>query len=98
MLKHVNEVSHFINISQTRNMPFEDIIKIHSSDTESRKTKLGDVCRTRWVERIEGLDTFTELFVPLYYTLEAMKTNSAGEYNPSLSSDASSHLTRILKF
>jgi hypothetical protein len=70
MLKHVNEVSHFINISQTRNMPFEDIIKTHSSDTESRKTKLGDVCRTRWVERIEGLDTFTELFVPLYYTLE----------------------------
>ncbi|CAB3986847.1 Hypothetical predicted protein [Paramuricea clavata] len=98
MLKHVNEVSHFINISQTRNMPFEDIIKTHSSDTESRKTKLGDVCRTRWVERIEGLDTFTELFVPLHYTLEAMKTNSAGEYNPSLSSDASSHLTRILKF
>ena len=59
---------------------------------------MGDVCRTRWVERIEGLDTFTELFVPLYYTLEAMKTNSVGEYNLSLSSDASSHLTRILKF
>ena len=58
MLKHVNEVSHFIRISQTRNMSFEENIKAHSSDTESRKAKLVHVCRTKWVERVKGLDTF----------------------------------------
>jgi hypothetical protein len=98
MLKHVNEVSHFINISQTRNMPFEESIKTHSSDTDTRKTKLGDVCRTRWVERIEGLDTFQELFVPLYHLLDDMVKNREGEFNTNVASDASSHLTRILKF
>ena len=95
MLKHVNEVSHFINISQTRNQPFEDTVK--ESDTESKKTRLTDVCRTRWVERIEGLDTFQELCVPLYETLNDMSINPRG-VSPSLSSDASSHLTRIFKF
>ena len=98
MLKHVNEVSHFIRISQTRNMPFEENIKAHSSDTESRKAKLVDVCRTRWVERVEGLDTFQELFVPLFHTLDDM-VNARGEnFNPSRASDALTHLTRISKF
>ena len=95
MLKHVNEVSHFINISQTRNQPFEHTVK--TSDIESKKTRLTDVCRTRWVECIEGLDTFQELFVPLYETLNNMSRNR-GEFSPTVSSDASSHLTRIFKF
>ena len=69
MLKQVNVVSHFINSSQTRSIPCEDYIKTHSADTETRKTHLSDICRIRWVERVEGLDTFTELFVPLYHTL-----------------------------
>ena len=61
MMKHGKDVSNFINISQTRNMPFEE--KVHNfSDTDSQKRRLVDVCQTRWVERIGGLDTFTELF------------------------------------
>ncbi|CAB4029058.1 52 kDa repressor of the inhibitor of the kinase-like, partial [Paramuricea clavata] len=74
MMKHVKEVSHFINISQTRNMPFEEIVRNYP-ERESQKKRLVDVCRTRWVERIAGLDTFIELFVPLYDTLKEMKDN-----------------------
>ena len=74
MMKHVKDVSNFINISQTRNIPFEEHIR-NSSETESKKTRLVDVCRTRWVERIDGLDTFQELFVPLCDTLEEMRDN-----------------------
>ena len=91
MMKHVNEISHFINISQTRNIPFEVSIKAHCSASDTKKTKLVDVCRTRWVERIEGMDTFQELFIPLYHVLEDMADNAEGNYNPSLSSDALSH-------
>ena len=86
MLKHVKEVTNFINISQTRNMPFEEAVH-DSSETDSKKTRLPDICRTRWVERIKGLDTFEELFVPVFNLLDDM---SNGNYNSSLRTD--SHL------
>jgi hypothetical protein len=54
-----------------------------------------DVCRTRWVE---GLNTFQELFVPLYHTLDDMVNQRGDGFNPSLSSDALTHLHRIAKF
>ncbi|XP_028416223.1 52 kDa repressor of the inhibitor of the protein kinase-like [Dendronephthya gigantea] len=60
--------------------------------------KLVDVCRTRWVECIDGLDTFQLLIVPVFYTLRELKQNSNGEYSPSLSSDASEMLDLLEKF
>ena len=98
MLKHVNEVSHFIRVFQTRSIPFEKNIIVHLPDSETRKSKLIDVCRTRWVERIEGLDTFQELFIPLFYTVDEMAVNLDGEFSPAVSNDAASHLMRICKF
>ena len=92
MLKQVSDVSHFINSSQTRRIPFEDYIKTHSADTETRKTLLSDICRTRWVECIEGLDTFTELFLPLYHTLCNIPD---GEFRPGLVTDANVRLICI---
>ena len=80
MMKHVNEISHFINISQTRNIPFEVSIKAHCSASDTKKTKLVDVCRTRWVEHIEGMDTFQELFIPLYHVLEDMAGNALSHF------------------
>ena len=94
MLKQVKEVTNFINISQTRNIPFEKAVH-DSSETDSKKTRLPDVCRTRWVERIKGLDTFEELFVPVYNLLDDM---SSGNYNPSLRTDANALLTSISEF
>ena len=66
--------------------------------SETRKTHLSDICRTRWVERVEGMDTFTELFVPLYNTLCNMKDNVEGEFRPNLVTDASLHLISISHF
>jgi hypothetical protein len=88
MMKHVKDVSNFINIYQTRNIPFEENVRNYS-ERESQKKRLVDVCRTRWVERIAGLDTFIELFVPLYDTLKEMKDNEGGSYRPNLVTDAS---------
>ena len=97
MMKHVKDVSNFINISQTRNMPFEENVRNYS-ERESQKKKLVDVCRTRWVERIAGLDTFIELFVPLYDTLKEMRDNVEGNYRPNLVTDASNFFELIGKF
>ena len=96
MLKHVKDASNFINPYQTRNIPFEQHIKDYESNL--KKSRLTDVCRTRWVERVEGLDVFQELFVPLYHTRDDMSTNLEGQFKPSLSSDASSLLTLISRF
>ena len=90
MLKQVKDVSNFMNVYQTRNIPFEE--KVTEFSPETRKSKLVDVCRTRWVDCIEGLDTFQWLFVPVFRTLEHMEANTDGQYNPSLSGDASSLL------
>ncbi|CAB3979945.1 Hypothetical predicted protein [Paramuricea clavata] len=88
MMKHVKEVAHFINISQARNMPFEE--NVHNyPERETQKKRLVDVCRTSWVEQIAGFDTFIELFVPLYDTLKEMKDNVEGSYRPNLVTDVS---------
>ena len=97
MMKHVKDVSNFINISQTRNMPFEEIVHNYP-DRESQKRRLVDVCRTRWVERIEGLDTFIELFIPLYNTLKEMTLNVEGKYRPRLVTDAANCFDLVSKF
>ena len=97
MMKHVEDVSNFINISQTRNMPFKEIVHNYP-DRETQKRRLVDVCRTRWVERIEGLDTFIELFIPLYNTLEEMTLNVEGQYRPHLVTDAANFFDLVSKF
>ena len=43
---------------------------------ESLKHKFKDVGRTRWVEKVEGVDVFEELFVPVYYSLLVKKENN----------------------
>ena len=53
---------------------------IDKVDPTPRAMKLKDVCRTRWVERIEAYATFLELLVPLQLSLEAM-------VHPTLHSD-----------
>ncbi|XP_046863470.1 52 kDa repressor of the inhibitor of the protein kinase-like [Xenia sp. Carnegie-2017] len=71
---------------------------LKNCETNSKKTRLTDICKTRWVERIEGLDTFQELFVPVYTTLNDMSENLDGEFKPSLQSDASSLFQLIDRF
>ena len=95
MMKFVIEISQFINNFQTRNIPFEECIWEYSSVSETKKTKLVNVCRTRWVERIEGMDTFQELFIPLFHVLESMVENADGRFSPTLSSDALAHFKHI---
>ena len=97
MMKHVKDVSNFINISQTHNILFDE--NVHNySERESQKRWLVDVCRTRWVEHIAGLDTFIELFVPLYETLKETKDNVEGSYRPNLVTDASNFFDLVTKF
>ncbi|XP_065645551.1 52 kDa repressor of the inhibitor of the protein kinase-like [Hydra vulgaris] len=42
---------------------------------DKKNKNLRNVCRTRWLERIDGLDTFQELYVPIVYFLEAISND-----------------------
>ncbi|XP_046863579.1 52 kDa repressor of the inhibitor of the protein kinase-like [Xenia sp. Carnegie-2017] len=64
MLNRVKKVSDFL-IFPLRQIPLEKNIDLHGSLSAGRKKKLIDVCRTRWVERIDGLDTFQQLLIPV---------------------------------
>ncbi|XP_046854933.1 52 kDa repressor of the inhibitor of the protein kinase-like isoform X1 [Xenia sp. Carnegie-2017] len=73
MLSVVSQAANFINISQTRNIPFA--VHVKKSDVRTKKAKLVSLCKTRWVERVDGLDTFQQLFIPLIDTLQDMINN-----------------------
>lgn len=54
-------------------MLFEKDILSHCPD--ARKKKLIDVCRTRWIDCVHDMDTFEELFIPIFFTLDEMNSN-----------------------
>ena len=89
LMINIKEISYFFNLSVPGKNCLEDKILLYC--TESLKHKLQDVCRTRWVERIEGIDVFEELFVPVYYSLLVMKENNdTVHYNNETSAKAES--------
>ena len=63
------------------------------------RTRLIDICRTRWVLRIDGLDRFLEMYIPIFEALSVMKDNDDGSWTCS-SSDAYSQfiLLQIFSF
>nr|XP_047145808.1 zinc finger MYM-type protein 1-like [Hydra vulgaris]XP_047145866.1 zinc finger MYM-type protein 1-like [Hydra vulgaris] len=65
MMEHVKQLSYFFNFSESRQNLLEVAITEHCP--LATKKKLIDVCCTRWVERITGLDDFENLFVPIVF-------------------------------
>ncbi|XP_065673054.1 52 kDa repressor of the inhibitor of the protein kinase-like [Hydra vulgaris] len=76
---YTHRFSHRLNLSvanscklqEVRNMMEQKQLSPNIVLLQQRK-KLIDVCRTRWVERITGLDEFESLIVPIVYCLEGM--------------------------
>ena len=46
---------------------------------EVTRNKLLDVCRTRWLECIDGVDLFEDLFLAILMTLEEIFLNLEGK-------------------
>ena len=89
LMTNIKEISNSFNLPVSCKNFLED--KILLCCPESLKHKLKDVCRTRWVEIIEGMDVFEELFVPVYHSLLVIKENNdTVHYNNQTSSKAGS--------
>ena len=76
--------------------------KIKKLLPNSNHRVLIDVCRTRWIARIDGLDRIVELLVPVLSTLEDVQLNMdkngvvrAGTWNPKSRDDARSLLNAV---
>ena len=65
---------------------------------EVTRNKLLDVCRTRWLECIDGVDLFEDLFLAILMTLEEIFFNLEGKYNNDTSVKANSLLKLIFNF
>lgn len=66
----MNEISYFFNTSTVRQ---NFLLKsVQENCLASLRTKLLDVCQTRWVGCVDGLHVFQELFAATYNTLDNM--------------------------
>lgn len=73
MMDTLGEISRFFSYSPKRQALLAEMIK--SISPEEKKSKLKDVCKTRWVERIDALSVTQDLFHPLAATLSAISNN-----------------------
>ena len=92
----VKAISYFFNLSPKRQEHLEKVIKENFS--EVTRKKLLDLCRTRWLERIDGADLFEDLFLAILMTLEVIFFNLKGKYNKDTSVKANSLLKLTFKF
>ena len=73
MMDNCKSIADFFNLSPKRQGFLIENIKTHLPG--SNHFVLTDVCRTRWVERIDGIDRTLELYVPIMKTVEGIRMN-----------------------
>lgn len=79
MMDNVRITSEFFNNSPKRSALLTE--KIKELVPKSRHAKLIDVCRTRWVARIDGLSVFIEDYMAIVATVEDISNNVGGTWN-----------------
>ncbi len=96
MMQTADAVARFFSNSPKRQLALETWVDNIFQD-EKRK-KLKELCRTRWVERHEAFEIFSDLFLPTVSCLEAIANASSSDWNRESKSDAQSLLLSMLRF
>ena len=92
----IKDIPYFLNFSPSRTEHLQNFIKKYEQGR--KKCKLIDVCRTRWISRIDGLDVFEELFTYVVETLEYFSVNPESTINRDTSIKVQTLLTHISNF
>ncbi|EDO42389.1 predicted protein [Nematostella vectensis] len=71
--------------------------KVNELEKEATKVKLINVCRTRWIDRIEGMHRVIELLQPVAETFKDIALNQGKDWNPNSRIDAQA-LVNALSF
>ena len=96
MMGHVKSVSDFFNVHPKHFALLQE--QIEKLLPTSRHKHLLDVCRTRWISRIDGLDVFLEIIVAVVGSLEIVKCNVDRSWSPNSSKDALSLFFATVSF
>ena len=75
----VSEIAKFFNYSPKRQHFFEHVIE--SVSPNERKVKLKDLCRTRWIQRIDSYSVFYDLYPAILKTMESTGSSDYGEWS-----------------
>ena len=87
MMSFVKSVSDFFNMHPKRFALLT--LKIKEIKPSSRHVHWIDVCRTRWIARVDGLDVFVEVFEGVVLALETIKNNEERHWSSDSIRDAS---------
>ena len=96
MITTIRKASYFFDGSPKRQQVLEKSIKEYCP-TSSHRTLI-DICRTRWVERIDCISRFEEMLPAVIQTWKEMEFNEDDIYNSNTSSDAESLRSCCTKF
>ena len=93
MIGIVNRVSIFFSAHPKRQRKLEEAID--NTQPQSKVHKLKDLCRTRWIERIDALDRFTILRPSIIACFESISTEGSSCWTQDSLTDASTLLLAI---
>ena len=93
MIGVVNRLSVFFFAHPKRQKKLEEAI--HNTQPESNAQKLKDVCRTRWIERIDALDRVKKLHSSIVACFERISFEGSRMWSPESVTDASTLLLAI---
>ena len=97
MMEVVDSISRFFNNSPKRQLELEKwIAAVLPGEKKRRKLKM--LCRTRWVERHDAYEVFTDLFVVIVSCLEQIANAPPAEWNRETRSEAQSFLLAVSQF
>lgn len=94
MMQIADRISRFFSNSPKRQLSLESWINSVLPTEEKRK----EMCRTRWIERLEAFEVFVELFLPIFSCLEHITCSPPAEWNWETRSDAQSLLLALSQF
>lgn len=95
MIGVVNRVSLFFHAHPKRQRKLEEAI--NTTTATSSVHKLKDMCRTRWVERIDALQRFKALFSSIVSCFEAISFEGSALWSADSLTDTSTLLVAITK-
>ena len=96
MMDAADQVTRFYNFSPKRQKNLEDTID-QAVQRDSKKSKLKEMCKTRWIQRHDALNVFVELLESVVTSLEDIMHNR-NDWNPKTVTDATALQARITKF
>ena len=93
MMDVVRRAGKFFDSHPKRQLALEKAID--KTEPEAKRKKLGDLCRTRWVQRLDALQTFQKMHLSVVTCMESICEEGPGKWSTDSLRDVSGLLLAI---